>query len=275
MLTITCKRCGYENSIHEVKCRRCATTLDDSSNDTDVREFTDQYVATQGSTNKPFVVGLIGSTIMFIGVFTPIFSLPFLGNMNYFQNGSGDGVVVLAFSLVSVVLILGGRYRGLVVTGGLSLAMLIFTFVSFQYRISQARSALQNQGGGGLFGGLGETLIGSVQLQWGWAILIIGSIVVIAAGLMKQESAVSRSSGVMRSISDLLEDTKVLAGIISLIVVVAAGLIALNIASNSQTIQKATNTVKETVFPDASVTAMQKALRVEFVGKEHVKADGL
>ncbi|MBI9082217.1 MAG: hypothetical protein JEZ11_01385 [Desulfobacterales bacterium] len=45
------------------------------------------------------ILGLIGSIILFVGVFTPIFSVPIMGNMNYFQNGKGDGTIVLVLAI--------------------------------------------------------------------------------------------------------------------------------------------------------------------------------
>ena len=38
--------------------------------------------------------GILGSILLFIGVFAPIISVPIVGNVNYFQNGKGDGVIV-------------------------------------------------------------------------------------------------------------------------------------------------------------------------------------
>jgi hypothetical protein len=35
--------------------------------------------------NTKQLLGLIGSMILFVGVFTPIVSIPFIGNLNYFQ----------------------------------------------------------------------------------------------------------------------------------------------------------------------------------------------
>src|SRR6266508_2104667 len=69
------------------------------------------------------MLGLVGSLIMFVGVFTPIISVPIVGNMNYFQNGKGDGVIVLALAIVSLILTITKRYRGLWFTGVASLAV--------------------------------------------------------------------------------------------------------------------------------------------------------
>jgi hypothetical protein len=79
-------------------------------------------------------LGLIGSIVLFVGVFTPIISLPIVGSMNYFQNGKGDGVIILGLAIVSLILTLTKRYGGLWFTGLGSLAVMIFTFINFQSR---------------------------------------------------------------------------------------------------------------------------------------------
>ena len=131
------------------------------------------------------ILGLVGSLILFIGVFTPIISLPIVGSMNYFQNGRGDGVIILVLAVFSVFLTLTKRYRFLLFTGGGSLAILAFTFINFQYRMSQMQSQMKESMANNPFGGLGEAMLNTVQIQWGWAVLIIGAALLIAAALLK------------------------------------------------------------------------------------------
>lgn len=131
------------------------------------------------------ILGLVGSLILFIGVFTPIISLPIVGSMNYFQNGRGDGVIILVLAAFSVFLTLTKRYRFLLFTGGGSLAILAFTFINFQYRMSQMQSQMKESMANNPFGGLGEAMLNTVQIQWGWAVLIIGAALLIAAALLK------------------------------------------------------------------------------------------
>jgi hypothetical protein len=73
------------------------------------------------------LLGFAGATLLFIGVFTPIISLPFVGGVNYFHNGSGDGVIVLFLACISFLLTLTNRFRGLWFTGGASLAVMLFS----------------------------------------------------------------------------------------------------------------------------------------------------
>ena len=37
---------------------------------------------------------------MAIGVFLPLLSMPIVGSINYFQNGRGDGVIVLVLAAI-------------------------------------------------------------------------------------------------------------------------------------------------------------------------------
>ena len=85
----------------------------------------------------PLVLGLAGATVLLFGVFTPIFSVPVLGSLNYFHNGKGDGVVILVLAAISVLLTLGRCYKTLWVTGLASVALLAFTFTNFQVRIAR------------------------------------------------------------------------------------------------------------------------------------------
>ena len=58
-------------------------------------------------------LGLIGSVALILGVFAPILSLPIVGSVNYFSNGSGDGTIVLLVALISLLLTLRRRYEWL------------------------------------------------------------------------------------------------------------------------------------------------------------------
>lgn len=174
------------------------------------------------------ILGLIGSTILFVGVFTPIVSMPIVGSLNYFQNGRGDGAIVLVLALISALLTAARKYKGLLITGGLSLAVLAFTFITFQWRISQAKASVKSDLGNNPFVGLGEAFMGAIQLQWGWAVLIVGSIFLLAAGLLKDSSMVDQGEG--RSLGHgVLSNNKVLGLVIGVIAVLGVGFV---VASN-------------------------------------------
>lgn len=135
--------------------------------------------------------GVIGSILLFIGVFTPIISLPIVGSVNYFQNGKGDGVIVLIFSIVSIILTVIKKYRGLLLAGVGSLAMMLFTFVNFQIRLSEMKDEMETKLAGNPFRGIADVAMQSIQIEWGWAVLIIGAVFLIVAGVISDNAEVN------------------------------------------------------------------------------------
>jgi len=131
--------------------------------------------------SRKLVLGLVGSAVLFVGVFAPIVSVPLMGSANYFQNGKGDGAIIMGLAVVSALLIAAGKYAFLWLAGLASLGVTAFTFVHFQQMLAQSRAEMQLELADNPFAGLGESMLDSVQLQWGWAILVIGALLVIAS----------------------------------------------------------------------------------------------
>jgi hypothetical protein len=138
--------------------------------------------------DKKQTIAIIGAIVLFLGVFAPIVSVPFLGDINYFHNGEGDGVILLVLAAATVPLALVKLYRSFWLTGGGSLAVLAFTFVNFQSKMTELRSSMEKDLAGNPFAGLGQAALGSIQLQWGWAVLVIGACLVIAAAIVREGS---------------------------------------------------------------------------------------
>jgi len=138
--------------------------------------------------NTKQLLGLIGSMILFVGVFTPIVSIPFIGNLNYFQNGKGDGTIVLILAVASLVLVLTKNYKWLWFTGIGSLGVLLFTFINFQLKMSEVKTDMESQLAGNPFRGFADVAMQSVQLQWGWALLIVGAALVIASAALREDT---------------------------------------------------------------------------------------
>mgnify|MGYP001406648426 CR=1 FL=1 len=138
--------------------------------------------------NTKQILGLFGSIALLVGVFTPIVSVPIMGTMNYFQNGKGDGAVVLILAAISLVLVLMKKYKGLWLTGIGSISVMAFTFIRFQLKISEMKSQIQSDLAGNPFRGLADMAVQSIQLQWGWALLLIGAALIFASAAIKDES---------------------------------------------------------------------------------------
>jgi hypothetical protein len=142
-------------------------------------------------------------------VFAPIFSVPLLGTINYFQNGKGDGVIVLVLAIVSVALALVKLYKGLLLTGGGTIAILVFTLFNFQSKMSDLQSSMEKELAGNPFAGFGQAVLNSIQLEWGWAVLIIGACLVIAAPFVREESTAAKVDPVQDAQGSATEPTPV------------------------------------------------------------------
>lgn len=137
--------------------------------------------------SKKQLVGLIGSLVLFLGVFMPIVSVPMVGNMNYFQNGEGDGIVILVLAIISVVFIFLKKYKVLWGTSLISLGLLLFTLINIHVNISNAKAKMESELAGNPFRGLADMAMQSFQIQWGWAVLIIGCALLIACIFIKEQ----------------------------------------------------------------------------------------
>ena len=122
-----------------------------------------------------------------IGVFLPILSVPIIGSIDYFKGGEGDGVLVLGLGIVSLVLALMKKYKGLIVTSALSIGVMVFTLANFYYKMSEIKANYAKQMEGNPFAGLGQMAMGTIKLEWGWLVLIAGAILIGVSAGMKEE----------------------------------------------------------------------------------------
>lgn len=132
------------------------------------------------------MLGLGGAGLLFIGVFTPIMSIPIMGNLNYIQNGKGEGTIVIILAVMSFVLVLINQYKALYVTGAGALGLLALTLINFEHRVSEAGSRIQiDLSADNPFKDLGNLGYRSAELQWGWVILTFGALLLVAAAYSK------------------------------------------------------------------------------------------
>ncbi|MDR2560555.1 MAG: hypothetical protein LBC63_02130 [Holophagales bacterium] len=121
------------------------------------------------------LLGLIGSAILFVGIFAPIFAVPIVGNINSFgititkdADSMRFGTVILLLAVISFVLTLLKKYEGLWFTGITSLFFVLYSFI----RLNQASNKL-------------KTVM--VNPQWGLALLVIGAVLLIYSAAIKNK----------------------------------------------------------------------------------------
>lgn len=136
--------------------------------------------------NKKQLFGVAGGLLMIVGVLMPVISIPIAGSITYFNNGQGDGAIVGIAGLLSVILASVKKFGALWITGIGGLAVTIFSFVAVLVKLDQVRSQMLAKLEGNPFSGLAEGLMASVQLQYGWAVLLIGCLGVVSAAAIRQ-----------------------------------------------------------------------------------------
>lgn len=137
--------------------------------------------------NRKTIIGLSGSAILVIGIFLPMVSVPILGSINYFRNGHGDGVIVLLLATVSVIITLSKKYKWLLYTGAASIALLGYTLYNVYNGISRAKSEMQVDLADNPFKGLATLAAESFQLEWGWAVMLLGAVMLIITTLLPDQ----------------------------------------------------------------------------------------
>lgn len=134
------------------------------------------------------LLGYGGAGVLALGVFAPIVRLPFVGSMNYFHNGEGDGVILLILAAVSVVAVALRRWFVLYGTGGGSLMLLGYALFDWNRKMNSAKAEYSADMTGNPFAGIGEAMFNTAQLQWGWGLLFVGAgLLVAAAALIRCE----------------------------------------------------------------------------------------
>ena len=130
------------------------------------------------------VIALVGAGMLALGAFLPLVRVPKMGTISYMGNGSGDGIIILLLAAAAAGLALMGRTKHVIWPGLASLGLIAFTFFGLQARLSEARSKIREEAGDNPFGGLAEAATNAIQLEFGWAVLVLGALGLIAAGIL-------------------------------------------------------------------------------------------
>lgn len=182
-----CRECGQQVSTEAAACPHCGVpnpvgTPEGAGIERAVRAAASTPAASESSLGPPErLLALGGAGLLFLGVFLPIISVPLFGSVNYFRNGQGDGVIILVLAAITLVLVARENYKWLWGTGLGALAMLTFTFVNFHVQIGSTRSEMQQELADNPFAEMGTAIMDTVQLEWGWIVLVMGAALIAAS----------------------------------------------------------------------------------------------
>lgn len=137
--------------------------------------------------NTRQIIALASAALWLLGPSLRSISLPLVGSMNYFQNGHGDEVLVVGFAVLAAFGAFAQSRTKLLIAGIGSLAMLAFTFINFQSKMSNLHSSMDQDLGDNPFKGIADAMVQTVELQWGWAVVLIGAVGVLGCAIMKEQ----------------------------------------------------------------------------------------
>jgi hypothetical protein len=127
-----------------------------------------------------------GALVMASGTLFPILRLPIVGSFNYIAGGKGDGVVVLIIAGAIVFATLYEYRRIAAVLGLIAMGVMAHSLIGIFVILAKARAEPLPKNNP--FKGLGDLLISSVGIEWGWVPLIGGALAVVMAGFMSSST---------------------------------------------------------------------------------------
>ncbi|WP_160715791.1 hypothetical protein [Chitinophaga solisilvae] len=114
------------------------------------------------------------SCLLAVSVFLPLINIPFIGAVNYFKNGKGDGTIVLSLAVIAAVMSFTRFTKWVLIPGVVALGMAGTFLIRFNQHIGSIPSATN----AGVLGDLANTLVSSISIGYGFVIMGIA-----AAGL--------------------------------------------------------------------------------------------
>lgn len=137
------------------------------------------------SKNQIWVVA--GASLMAFGTLLPVISIPLAGSLNYFQNGQGDGVFVIVLAAVTAAMAFTRALRYSWIPASLGGALILYSLLNLIATVSNSLAELERSLEGNPFAGLAQGLVGSVQIQWGWGVMLGGVAAVVVGSFWRKE----------------------------------------------------------------------------------------
>ena len=128
-------------------------------------------------------IAMIGAVLILLGVFMPLFTVPFFGSVTYFENSRAAAWVLIALALAAAALAGTGRTRYVAFAGLAALGVMVGTYVRARARLEEMREGLGDGLRGDLLRAIADRAADAVTPQWGWAVLVLGAAMLVFAGI--------------------------------------------------------------------------------------------
>ncbi|HOT93958.1 MAG TPA: hypothetical protein PK089_02050 [Methanoregulaceae archaeon] len=137
---------------------------------------------------RAVLLGLLGAVLLAAGCFSPISALPGGGHATLLGGSSIPARMILVGAAASVVLVLLARRRALLITGSFSGLMVLSEFLTRQDALLPFP----------LEGSPARALLSSFSTEWGWGLLVLGTLLLLVAGALPGRPRRAPPSGTPR-----------------------------------------------------------------------------
>ena len=154
-------------------------------------------ITTISNSNLSQIIGIIGAILAIVGTFSPLISIPIIGSISMmtgisFGLNSGTmtneislllygGIIIIILSVISIGLILKRKYKWVSFCAG-SIILIMVAYVYF--RILQLLDEMRRSSPGLL----GDIFTKLIRFDFGFAILVIGGILICISAYFTPES---------------------------------------------------------------------------------------
>jgi hypothetical protein len=125
------------------------------------------------------ILGLVGSSLLVVGVGVPLVQLPFVGSLSYATIDRRGAIVLAGLGILGMIGAIVRRRIVSLIVAGASAAMLCASYVAFHH----AANASSN----GLSGVLASTLMAAIRFDWGVLVLVAAIIAIAASAFVTPE----------------------------------------------------------------------------------------
>ncbi len=137
-------------------------------------------------------MGMLGAALLFVGMFLPVFSMPTIDDITYFQNGRFDRIIVLSASVFAMYFALARNSKGLVATGAMSLVFAGYSFIDMYLQVRDMKESIRTESVNYEFEGSIDTILNTIELQWGWYVIAAGVLLILLAGFVSDKAKHSK-----------------------------------------------------------------------------------
>jgi len=175
MSQVNCGKCGEIHDKMAVFCSSCGNPLRTPPSALPARIELLQI--------GPVIVGIIGAAIIALGVFLPFVKLPVVGELNYFNNAQGDGLLLLILASVTALACACKIHWAPIVTGLVSGIILLIDTVNTLVKIQGVKDQMARELADNPYRGLAEGMLQGAQLSVGPIVIAMGIILLfVSAG---------------------------------------------------------------------------------------------